>query len=232
MGSDVTIGLRTAEGEVIAARSYSHVIDRILAEADFVTPNEVEFRGLVEEYRSSKGYGPLPAAPFGSGILFADFQTRTIYSFQSIAFFPAFTKDSAVKTLFKSPERFDIYVPHFSMVLEFAPRPTGDYRMPDIVERNIERAADQEGLWKAAGIETVPGTYANWNDGKEEVLARAIVPRGDFLALMVDLPGWSMITCNPRNKAEVSAIYDAFAAGIPLGADDVKAWEDFIAELE
>jgi hypothetical protein len=231
MGSDVTIGMRTVEGETLAALSYSHVYGRILIEADFVTPKPVEFRKLVEEYREDKRHGSRPLAPFGSGITFADFKTRTIFDAQSIAFFPAFTQDSAIQALFNAPERFDVYVPHFKSVMEFLPRPPGDFRMPEIAERKFEKASNQAGLWKSVGVETVPGTLSNWKDGKAEVVAKATVPRGDFAALMLDLPDWTIRTCNPRDKAEVRGFYDDFAATIPLGQADIDAWEAFIATL-
>ncbi|MCV9964191.1 hypothetical protein OIU34_20105 [Pararhizobium sp. BT-229] len=231
MGSDVTIGIRTAEGEALAALSYSHVYGRILIEADFVTPKEEEFRKLVEEYRDDKSYGPRPLAPFGSGITFADFKTRTIFDAQSIAYFPAFTMDTIIRALFEAPSRFDVYVPHFASAMEFLPRPPGDFRIREIVEREFERASDQAGLWKSVGVETVPGTLSNWNDGKAEVVATATVPRGDFAALMLDLPGWTVRHCNPRDKGKVRGFYEDFSASITLGPEDIAAWEEFISEL-
>lgn len=231
MGSDVTIGMRTVEGESLAALSYSHVYGRILIEADFVTPKQEEFRKLVEEYREDKRYGSRPLAPFGSGITFADFKTRTIFDAQSIAFFPAFTQDNIIQSLFKASARFDVYVPHFASVMEFLPRPPGDFRMREIVERKFAKASNQAGLWQSVGVETVPGTLSNWKDGKAEVVATATIPRGDFAALVLDLPGWTVKHCNPRDKAELRGFYEDFASTVWLGPDDLAAWEEFIHDL-
>jgi hypothetical protein len=226
-----SIGMRTTEGETLAALSYSHVFGRILIEADFVAPKQEEFRKLVEEYRDDKSYGPRPLAPFGSGITFADFKTRTIFDAQSIAYFPAFTKDNIIQALFNAPSRFDAYVPHFMSVLEFEPRRPGNFRLRKIVERVIEKASDQEGLWKAVGVETVLGTLSEWKDGKDEVMATATIPRGEFYALMLDLPGWTVKSWSPKNKAGVRAFYEDFAKTVDLESADVDAWEEFIGEL-
>ncbi|MCZ7862527.1 hypothetical protein O9X98_14225 [Agrobacterium salinitolerans] len=103
--------------------------------------------------------------------------------------------------------------------------------MRDIVEREIERASDQAGLWNSIGVETMPGTYSNWVDGKAEAIATATVPRGGFYALMIDLPGWTVKSCDPRDKAEMRGLYEDFAKTIVLAPDDVAAWKEFIGEL-
>jgi hypothetical protein len=223
--------MRTVEGEVLAALSYSHIYGRILIEADLVTPKQEEFHKLVEEYRSDDRYGPRPLAPFGSGFTFVDFKTRTIFDAQSIAFFPAFTLPNVIEALFNAPDRFDVYVPHFGSVMETVQTPSDCFEMPEIVERKIEKASNQAELWALVGVETVPGELGRWEDGAVKVVATATVPDGDFEAIMLDLPGWTVKHYDPRDTADMRRFFGDFASTVPLAATDYDAWEEHISQL-
>lgn len=238
MGSHLCLGMRRKSGEIISASSYSHVFSRLLVEADLATPNEDELGVLIGEYRDKKDYGPLPVAPYGSGILFFDFVSGTIFDGQSISWVPALTRETIIRTLFERPERFDIYVPFFVSKLSFDKRDMSDgkYRMPDIITTEFPKARDRETLWANAGIETSEGTMTSMQD-REEVVARAIVPAGsyydaDFLALMLDLPAWNVVSIDTQDVAAWEKARTDFRALGLLGEADENAWTEHVDDLE
>ncbi|NTF17282.1 hypothetical protein G6L37_02400 [Agrobacterium rubi] len=238
MGSDICIGMRRRSGEIISVRSYSHVFERILVEADLVTPDEDELATLICEYRDGKGYGPLPTAPYGSGILFFDFISGTIFDGQSISWFPAFLKRTIIQTLFERPERFNIYVPYFSSRLSFSDTrdENGRFRMPDLIETSFPKAADQADLWRNAGIDTEPGTLCDNAEGEDGIVATAVIPSAesdnDFVALMLELPSWRMIRIDPRNVAEWRDALRQFKELSIVTTSDESQWNEYIGELE
>lgn len=231
MGSDICIGMRRKSGEIISALSYSHVFGRLLIEADLVTPNEDELATLICEYRDRKDYGPLATAPFGSGILFFDFLSGTVFDGQSISWFPAFRQNDVVNVLFENPARFDIYVPFFNEMLSFGER-DGSGRIPKVVSRSFPKASDRTGLWNNTGLETVPGVKSRYEDGEEIVTARAEVPRGDYLALMLDLPAWTVVSVDPRSVNEWETAQTHFRALGLLTQADEAAWEQYLEHLK
>jgi hypothetical protein len=235
MGSDICIGMRRKSGEIISALSYSHVFGRILIEADLVTPNEDELAVLIREYRDRQDYGPLPVAPIGSGLLFFDFVSGTIFDGQSISWFPAFQKDHIVRALLERPERFDVYVPHFDRILSFGNEEDIN-KIPPIVSKTFQKAADRSGLWTNAGIETVPGVKSRYENGEEIVLARAMVPSkgrydADFLALMPDLPHWTIRSIDPCSSGDWADLRVEFDRLGLLSAESAPAWDSHLADM-
>jgi hypothetical protein len=231
MGSDICIGMRRKSGEIISALSYSHVFGRILVEADLASPNEDELAVLICEYRDRADCGPLPTAPFGSGILFFDFVSGTIFDGQSISWFPAFREQDIVQALFEHQERFDAYVPHFNELLSFGER-DGSGRIPKIVSRSFSKASDRAGLWRNVGLETAPGMMSRYENGEEIVVARAEVPTGSFLALMLDLPTWKVVPVAPRNVDEWESARAQFRSLGLLAQADEAAWDQHVGELK
>ncbi len=231
MGSDICIGMRRKSGDIISALSYSHVFGRILVEAELATPNEDELAVLIAEYRDRKDYGPLPTAPFGSGILFFDFVSGTAFDGQSISWFPAFRNEDVVRALFEHPERFDRYAPFFTEIRSFGER-DGSGRIPEIVSRGFPKASDRAGLWKNAGLETTPGVMSSYEKGEEIVIARAEVPKGDYLALMLDLPAWEVVSVDPRSIDEWEAVRTQFRALGLLAQTDEAAWDQHLEDLK
>lgn len=231
MGSDICIGMRRKSGQIISALSYSHIFGRLLIEADLVTPNEDELAALICEYRDGKDYGPLPTAPFGSGILFFDFVSGTVFDGQSISWFPAFRQNDILYALFENPERFDIYVPFFNEILSFGER-DGSGRIPEVVSRSFPKASDRTGLWNSAGLETVPGVKSRYEGGEEIVTARAEVPQGDYLALMLDLPAWKVVSVDPSVVDECENARIQFRALGLLSPTDESAWDQHVEHLK
>jgi hypothetical protein len=231
MGSDICIGMRRKSGEIISALSYSHVFGRILIEADLATPNEDELAALICEYRDRKDYGPMPTAPFGSGILFLDFVSGTAFDGQSISWFPAFRQNDILRALFDCPDRFDAYVPHFDTILTFGEREELG-RIPDIVSTRFPKPADRTELWKNAALETVPGVKSRYENGEEIVIGRAEVPRGDFLALTLDLPAWKVVSIDPQSIGEWEALKTRFQSLALLDQAAEAAWDEYVAKLK
>lgn len=235
MGSDICIGMRRSNGDTFCASSYSHVFSRLVAELDLTRPDENALASFIESYRADPSYGPLPVAPFGSGILFFDFQSKTILDVQAISWFPAVRVDDIRMMLFTSPDLFDLYVPNFSAKISFEDiaSEVADFSGLKVVTTHFTPAVDRASLWERASIATQQGIFQVFEDGEVRTVARAIVPSGasasnSFLALRFEIPGWELVQMHPNDEDAWRQAKSKLESLNILTEEDEPAWESFL----
>lgn len=132
-----------------------------------------------------------------------------------------------MRAVFERPGDFDRYIPHFCAKTVFPPRPVGgEFYVRDPVDVPFERAADRDDLWVNAALEPKPGALQCFGDVVERI--EAVVPTAEYLALKVDLPGWTVKTCGTDDAAGLKALREEMSGIVNYTEDDLAEWEEFI----
>ncbi len=205
MGGYITVGMRSESGEVKSALTYTNHLQEFVLD-DGVARGQSEFiSGKIAEFSQDEDYGSYPVAPFGYGLRFFDFKTKTLIDSQNFADATGIEFETIVDSLINDDRKFDRIVPFIGGMTQWVPQGGGSVGRKVTKIDPVQTADD---LWIALGFRGLPGKV-------------------DFATLDVKLPDWRVsVYKRDLTGTEVMRVH-LRKLGV-LTPEDEEAWLEYI----
>ena len=205
MGGYITVGMRSENGEVKCALSYTNHLQEFVID-DGVARGQSDFvSAKIDEFSLDEDYGTHPVAPFGYGIRFFDFKTRTLIDSQNFADPTGIEFETVVESIVNDDGKFDRIVPFIGGMTQWVPQGRGSVGRK---VTQIDPVQTVDDLWRALGFLGLPSKV-------------------DFATLDVKLPNWRVsIYKRDLSGTEVMRVH-LRKLGVLTPADE-EAWLEYI----
>jgi hypothetical protein len=205
VGGYVTVGMRDDDGSVLSALFYTNHLPKIVMNADILSGRSSALKSMIEEKQQDSDYGPYPAAPFGCGLRFFDFTTKTLIDGQSHSDPTGIEFDDIVTSLAEDDGEFERAVPFIVGMTQLKLREDGRLEKES---KKIDRVKTMDELWPALGFRGLPGKM-------------------DFSTLDVCMPSWKIAVY--RRDHPGTQVMQAHLRRLGVCAvGDEAAWREYL----
>jgi hypothetical protein len=206
MGGYITVGMRSEAGEVKSALFYTnHLQDFVLDDSIARGCSSFVSKRIDEQLADHEEYGSYPVAPFGYGLRFYDFMTKSMVDSQNFADPLGIEFDVMVSSLIADDGRFERMVPFVSGMTQWVRNEVGGVSRKRTA---IDAVQSVDSLWDALGFRGLPGKF-------------------DFATLDLTLPGWRVMIFNRDLGGTEVMRTQLKKLGVVTSEDDV-AWGEYI----
>lgn len=206
MGGYVTVGMRSEGGEVKSALFYTnHLQDFVLDDGIARGCSAFVGQRIEEQLALDEEYGCYPVAPFGCGLRFYDFMTKSLVDSQDFADPLGIEFDTMVSSLVADDGRFERMIPFVSGMTQWVRSETGGVARK---KTRIEAVQSADALWEALGFRGLPSKF-------------------DFATLDLSLPDWKVTIYN-RDFSGTEVMRTHLKKMGVVTSEDENAWPEYI----
>ncbi|TLX15935.1 hypothetical protein [Rhizobium sp. MHM7A] len=205
MGGYITVGMRSESGDVKSALFYTNHLQDFVLDDGLARGQSTFVSRRIDELASDEEYGSYPVAPFGCGLRFFDFKTKSLIDSQNFADPVGVEFDVMVSSLINDDGKFARIVPFVGGMTQWVRQGVGGVSQK---KTKIDPVQSVDALWEALGFRGLPGKF-------------------DFATLDLKLPDWKVsIYKRDLSGTEVMRAH-LRRLGVLTPADE-GAWPEYI----